>query len=31
MRAQIEVAAPNIGDQIEAEWVPMLGIVLISP
>jgi hypothetical protein len=26
MRAQIEVAALNIGDQIAAEWVPMLGV-----
>jgi hypothetical protein len=24
-RAMIEVAALNVGDQIEAEWVPMLG------
>jgi hypothetical protein len=27
MRAQVEVAALNIGDQIAAEWVPMLGVV----
>lgn len=27
MRAQIEVAALNIGDQLAAEWVPMLGVV----
>lgn len=26
MRAQIEVAALNIGDQIAAEWVPMFGV-----
>jgi hypothetical protein len=25
-RAQIEVAALNLGDQIAAEWVPMLGV-----
>jgi hypothetical protein len=25
-QAEIEVAALNIGDQIEAEWVPLLGI-----
>jgi hypothetical protein len=26
MRAEIEVVALNIGDQIEAEWVPMFGV-----
>ncbi len=26
-RAEIEVAALPIGDQIEAEWLPLLGIV----
>jgi hypothetical protein len=30
VRAQIQVAALNIGDQIAAEWVPMLGIVYDS-
>lgn len=25
-QAEIEVASLNIGDQIEAEWVPLLGI-----
>ena len=25
-RAEIEVAALNLGDQIEAEWLPLLGI-----
>jgi hypothetical protein len=25
-RAEVEVAALNIGDQIEAEWLPLLGI-----
>jgi hypothetical protein len=25
-QAEIEVAALNVGDQIEAEWVPFLGI-----
>jgi hypothetical protein len=25
-RAEIEVASLNIGDQIVAEWVPLLGI-----
>jgi hypothetical protein len=27
MRAEIEVASLDIGDQIEAEWLPLLGIV----
>lgn len=27
MRAEIEVAALNIGDQLAANWVPMLSIV----
>lgn len=26
-RAEIEVASLDVGDQIEAEWVPFLGIV----
>jgi len=26
-RAEVEVAALNLGDQIEAEWVPLTGIV----
>jgi hypothetical protein len=26
-RAEVEVAALKIGDQIEAEWLPLLGIV----
>jgi hypothetical protein len=26
-RAEVEVAALNIGDQIEAEWLPLMGIV----
>lgn len=26
-RAEIEVAAAKLGDQIEAEWVPLLGVV----
>ena len=30
MRAEIEVAALNLGDQIAAEWVPMFGIVYDS-
>ena len=27
MRAEIEVSSLSIGDQIEAEWLPLLGIV----
>ncbi len=30
MRAEIEVAALNLGDQIAAEWVPIFGIVYDS-
>jgi len=26
-RAEIEVASAKLGDQIEAEWVPLLGVV----
>lgn len=26
-RAEVEVAALNLGDQVEAEWLPLLGIV----
>jgi hypothetical protein len=27
MRAEIEIASLSLGDQIEAEWLPLLGIV----
>jgi hypothetical protein len=29
-RAEIEVASLDLGDQIEAEWVPMIGITYDS-
>ena len=29
-RAEIEVASPDIGDQIVAEWIPMIGVTYDS-
>ena len=29
-RAEILIAAPNLGDQIEAEWLPLLGITYVQ-